>query len=249
MKREDFVTGWRPQPSDSRDFRFALTAPAKQPTSVDLSGKTGPVLNQGSIGSCTANAISTAMYNAKQKQGDTFLSSRLFIYYEERVMIDMVNQDSGAYIRDGFKVINKFGTPRESAWPYVQNKFTVKPSQLAYDKALENQAVEYYALPIQVEAIKSALIAGFPVVFGFDVFSSFFKIRKSKPKMPMPVAGEELVGGHAVIIVGYSNRRKCFKVQNSWGERWGDKGFFWMPFEYISDTSYTGDFWVLKTTE
>ena len=249
MKQQDFVSGWKPQPADSRDFRFAVSAPAKQPASIDLAPYTGPVLNQGSIGSCTANAISTAMYNAKAKKGDTFVSSRLFIYYEERAMIDTVNEDSGAYIRDGFKVINKLGTPRESTWPYIQKDFTVKPSPLAYTKALEHQAIEYYALPVQVDAIKGALIEGFPVVFGFDVFTSFFKIRKSKPKMPMPVAGEELVGGHAVIIVGYSNRRKCFKVQNSWGERWGEKGFFWMPYEYVSDTSYTGDFWVLRAVE
>jgi C1A family cysteine protease len=249
MKQQDFIPGWQRQKPDPRDFRLALAAPGKLPATVDLAPFTYPILNQGSLGSCTANAIATAMTFAKRKESKEFLPSRLFIYYNEREMINTVNEDSGAYIRDGFKSINSKGAPKESAWPYVIKNFTQRPPEAAYVQALANQSIKYYSLYPSVEEVKQALAAGFPVVFGFDVFRSFWKISKSKPTMPMPKAGEVLDGGHAVIAVGYSNRRKAFKIQNSWGEKWGAGGFFWMPYIYISDTEYTSDFWVLEITE
>jgi len=249
MKQEQFKPGWLPGLPDERDFKFAAVPKKKEPSTVDLSAYTGPVLNQGTLGSCTANAIAAAIYHAKEKQGKQFAASRLFIYYNERVLINTVNEDSGAYIRDGFKTINKYGAPEEMRWPYIIDRFKEKPSSDAYRQALENQSIRYYSVSPSSAQVKGALIAGFPVVFGFMVFDSFFRITKSKPTMQMPKKGEVLQGGHAVIAVGYSNRRKAFKIQNSWGTKWGDKGFFWMPYAYLDDTDYTADFWVLETTE
>lgn len=249
MNKDNFVSGWLKQPDDSRDLRFAVSAPVKLPSEVNLSIGMGPILDQGKLGSCTANAIATAIFHARSKRDKIFQASRLFIYYNERAMIGTVNEDSGAYIRDGFKSIAKQGAPYEKQWPYDIARFREKPPAEVYTAALENQAIKYYAVRPTVEAVKEALAAGYSVVFGFLVFESFFKITKKKPRQPMPKAGEQVMGGHAVIVAGYNNRRRAFKVQNSWGYNWGQNGTYWMPYTYLSDTDYCSDFWVLETIE
>lgn len=251
---EQHAYGWLPQPHDDRDRQFKLaTAPKELPAKVDLSDQCGPVLNQGSIGSCTAHAIAVAVWQAKVRASKTpFIPSRLFVYYHERVAINQVNEDSGAYLRDGFKVINKLGAPDERHWPYVVHRWADKPVVDAYKDGLKNQAIKYYRLYGTVYQVKEALAAGYPVVFGFKVFASFSRIRKSRPTMPMPNPdGEELKGGHAVIAVGYSNRRKAFLIRNSWGELWGDGGYFWMPYAFfeLSEGANVADFWVLEVIE
>jgi C1A family cysteine protease len=94
-----------------------------------------------------------------------------------------------------------------------------------------------------------ALNNGYPVIIGFDVYSSFITNSVSRTgMMPYPnTSRESLLGGHAVLIVGYNNATQRFTVRNSWGTSWGDKGYFYMPYQVIQNSRMSGDFWVIKS--
>jgi len=240
-------SGWKRDPVDPRDHLFALTAPASIPAVVDLSPKCSPVENQGQLGACTGNSIVGAMeYLDRNFKSDTIDLSRLFVYYNERVMEGTVKTDSGAVIRDGIKSLAKLGVCPESECPYDVRKFTVKPSAKAYKDALPHRITSYERLSTLME-MQACLAAGFPFVFGFEVFASFESDAVAKTGIvPMPLPKEQQLGGHAVCAVGYDINKGLMKVRNSWGAGWGDKGYFYMPFDYITNSKLASDFWTIR---
>ena len=252
---DQFKLGWLPDIPDARDFLYAapLKVMLKLPVKIDLRSKfpSPKIYNQGSLGSCTANALSAAFqFGQKKQKKSSFMPSRLFLYYNERVMINTVNSDSGAYIRDGIKSLNKNGICKESLWPYVESKFTDKPPPACYSQALKNQVVSYRRLTNTLNTIKGCLAEGFPFVFGFTVYESFMTAQVAKTGiMPMPKSSEESVGGHAVCAAGYDDSKQAILVRNSWGGGWGIKGYFWMPYAYISNTNMADDFWTIRLVE
>src|SRR5882672_7429720 len=133
--------GWVPDLPDHRDLVYSAPAAfiTALPTAVDLRLQCPPVYDQGQLGSCTGNAIAGAIEfgRLKQKVSD-FVPSRLFIYYNERVVEHTVNSDSGAQIRDGMKVVAKQGAPPESDWPYDISKFADKPPASVYADGAKN---------------------------------------------------------------------------------------------------------------
>ncbi len=248
-----YKLGWIPQQPDPRDKYFSAAKNvnlATLPTSVDLSAKCGPVVNQGPLGSCTANAIASALEYDQIAQGvkDHFTPSRLFIYYNEREMEGTVTEDAGAVIRDGIKSVASQGAPKESSWPYDVAKFKSRPSDAVYAEALDYQAIEYSAVLQTQSEIEGCLASGFPIVFGFTVYSSFDRIG-ANGLMPMPGMLEAVEGGHAVKCVGYNRLTGYFKIKNSWGTGWGDKGYFYMPYMFLLNPSRASDFWTIRKVE
>ena len=246
--------GWIPDIPDNRDFRYAapLAVLRALPPKVDLRGQCPAVYDQGELGSCTANAIGAAhQFNQiKQSAKTVFVPSRLFIYFNERVIIGTVNEDSGAMIRDGIKSVAKEGVCPEPQWPYVISRFTKKPSKACYAAALNHQAISYRRLPLTLNQMKGCLASGFPFVFGFNVYESFESNTVTRTgNVPMPRAGEAILGGHAVITVGYDDTTKRFTVRNSWGEAWGKKGYCFMPYAYLTNADLADDFWTIRTVE
>lgn len=253
MTRKTKGFGWVPDLPDRRDHVYSAPAPvmAVLPKKVDLTKNCSPVLAQGELGSCTAHAIGSAFrYCLKRQKARDFQPSRLFIYYNERVVIGTVNEDSGAQIRDGIKSVVKQGVVPESKWPYVVSRFTKMPGAALYKEALEHQALSYQRLPRTLDQIKGCLASGYPFVFGFSVYESFQSAAVAKSgKCPMPKKNESLVGGHAVLAVGYDDKTKTVLVQNSWSEDWGRKGYFTMPYDYICDPDLCDDFWTIRIVE
>ncbi|HEY4149109.1 MAG TPA: C1 family peptidase [Chitinophagaceae bacterium] len=250
---KSYSLGWLPDLPDARDFLYA--APLKVlrslPASVDLRSGCPPVYDQGDLGSCTANALGGAFEfgQIKQKIKD-FMPSRLFIYYNERVILKTVNSDSGAQIRDGIKTLNKQGVCTEKTWPYNTAQYTKKPAAAAYTEALKNQITSYQRLTNALTILKGCLGEGYPFVFGFTVYESFMTAAVAKSGvMPMPAASEKTVGGHAVMGVGYDDKKQAFLIRNSWGPGWGVKGYFWMPYAYITNSSLCDDFWTIRNVE
>src|ERR1043165_8380348 len=231
--------GWLPDLPDARDYMYAapLKIIQKLPTKVDLRpGLTKPY-DQGGLGSCTAHALSAAFQFGLKKQKKTvFMPSRLFIYYNERVAINTVNSDSGGFLRDGIKSLNKDGVCPEVEWTYNDDsspgaKFTKKAPQNCYTHALKNQILSYQRLMSNLTAYKGCLAEGYPFVFGFTVYESFMTQEVAQTGiMPMPKAGENTRGGHAVLGVGFDDSKQAVLVRNSWGTGWGIKGYFWMPY-------------------
>jgi C1A family cysteine protease len=192
--------GWRPDLPDIRDHLYAapLHALGALPPSADLRPNCPKeVYNQGDLGSCTANAIAAAVEFGRMKQhlSPDFIPSRLFIYYNERVIEGTVNEDSGAYIRDGIKSVNKQGVCPEPEWPYDISKFTQKPSAKCYKDALQNRATSYSRLVRTLTQMKGCLASGFPFVFGFTVYESFESdVVARSGVMPMPPAIQTCLG-------------------------------------------------------
>ena len=254
MARKIQGYGWNPDLPDGRDLLYAapIRRLLKLPTKVDLRPKCPPIYDQGQLGSCTANAIGAALEydQIKQAEPDVATPSRLFIYYNERVMEGTVASDSGAQIRDGVKSVAKQGACMEDTWPYNIEKFTKKPSKPCYEEGKEHQAIQYLRLSQTLNQLKGCLAEGFPFIFGFLVYESFESKTVAKTgHAPMPKANEGLLGGHAVLAVGYEESKQRFIVRNSWGTGWGMKGYFTMPYPYLVQSSLARDFWTVRSVE
>jgi C1A family cysteine protease len=247
--------GWVPDLPDARDHLYA--APPRfltnLPQSVDLRDKCPRELyDQGELGSCTANAIAAAFEFDLLKQGLTdFMPSRLFIYYNERVIEGTVDSDSGAMIRDGIKSVNRQGVCPEDEWKYDISVFAQKPPDQCYTDALNHQVTSYQRVPRVLNQMKGCLAHGLPFVFGFSVYASFESDEVgSTGVVPMPnTATEDFLGGHAVLAVGYDDTDQRFVVRNSWGDGWGMGGYFTMPYAYLVDRQLASDFWTIVQVE
>jgi C1A family cysteine protease len=236
------VYKWRPDVPDARDLCLKISRFRKLPSKVDLRDKCSSVEDQGSIGSCSAQAFVAVMEYLDRKDDDQWTDlSRLFVYYNSRTD---PNDDSGAYLRDGTKALAKFGACDETIWPYDIARYTVKPPDLAYKDGLKRRITEYRRTE-SLDGVQQSLADGFPVVFGFSVYESFETEEVAKTGIvPMPAENEQMLGGHAVVAVGYDDFTACLIVRNSWGPDWGDKGYFYMPYEYVSK-ELADDFWVI----
>jgi C1A family cysteine protease len=242
--------GWTPDLPDHRDHLYAAVSrrPAKLPASVDLRANCSGVEDQGSLGSCTGNALAGAVEFLENKDKVPFVNvSRLFIYFNERVIEHTVNSDSGAMIRDGIKTLVKQGVCSEKKWPYNISRFTAKPSPACYKEALKHQVTAYARLQT-IADMRACLANGYPFVFGFTVYDSFESRTVAKTGVvPMPKKSKEKVlGGHAVLAVGYADAQKRFLVRNSWGTGWGMKGYFTIPYDYVGDRNLSDDFWTIR---
>lgn len=245
--------GWKPELPDHRDLpyaamRMALEKPMTLPSQTDLRTYCPPVYDQGDLGSCTGNAIAGAFQFDRRKQNlPDFVPSRLFIYYNERSMEGTTARDSGAFIRDGIKSIAAKGVCKETDWPYDISKFADKPAKSCYTSATKYKSLSYFRLNnANIDELKSCLAAGFPFVFGFVVYPSFFQGDTNGGIVPMP-ANETTVGGHAVLAVGYSDSTQRFTIRNSWGPGKGDQGYYYMPYQYLTTTSLSDDFWTVRS--
>jgi len=246
MKRHVQSYGWIPDRPDHRDFLYSAIAPKiKLPTRVDLRSRCSPIENQGHLGSCTANALAGHVQFLEIVSGQVYKDvSRLFIYYNERAAEGTVAFDSGAMIRDGIKVLAKFGVCPESSWPYDITRFTNKPTAACYKEGLKRRISSYHSLQT-LDELFNCLAEGFPFVFGFTVYESFESLKVAQTGIaPMPKKSEKTLGGHAVMAVGYDQKLKRFIVRNSWGDGWGQAGYFTLPYAYIE--TLASDFWTIR---
>lgn len=240
---------WKPDESDTRDFLYAPLFSTKSdlPEQTDLRKSCSPVENQGPVGSCTAQALAGALEFLEIKNKKELVDlSRLFIYYNERSMEGRTAQDAGATLRDGIKGLHKWGVCKESLWPYQQDLLFDKPSQAAYTEATGRRILRYERLRT-LEDMRGILASGLPFVFGFKVYASFESQEVAQSgRVEMPQPGETFLGGHAVMAVGYNDVQQRLLVRNSWGPKWGMEGYFTMPYEYLTSSSLTGDFWLIR---
>jgi len=244
---DKFSLIWKADKLDTRDYKYQVTSKVS-PNTVDLRSYCSPIENQGSLGSCTGQAIAGAIELLNKRSGKPTDVSRLFIYYYERLLLGTVNYDSGAYIRDGIKATNHYGASLESLWPHDVRKFKQEPIIEAKNDAL-NRKVTRYERITNFNGCIDALTNGYPVIIGFHVYTSFMSTIVARTgNMPYPnIRRERLLGGHAVLLVGYNKNKKVFIARNSWGTSWGDKGYFYMPFQVIQNQTMSGDFWIINS--
>jgi len=255
MPRKIQRYGWIPDLPDHRDFLYAAPIATLRalPTSIDLRSQCPPVYDQGQLGSCTGNAIAGAIHFDRLKQNlqPAFVPSRLFIYYNERGMEGTVGTDSGGQIRDGIKSVAAQGVcpegPPPPDWSYDISQFAAKPPEDCYQTALQHTIKVYSRLPQDLNQMKGCLASGYPFVFGFTVYESFESQEVANTgHAPMPAPGDAVVGGHAVLAIGYDDSQQVFLVRNSWGEGWGMKGYFTLPYAYLTQSRLASDFWTIR---
>lgn len=229
---------------------------ASMPVAVDLRQWCSPIEDQGQLGSCTSNAgVGLLEYFQRRAFGNHLDGSRLFLYKATRDLLGWTG-DTGAYLRTTMKALALFGVPPEQYWPYRTVDFDVEPPAFCYAFADNYKAIRYYRLdpsgliPNQVlEGVRKQLAANLPSMFGFTVYSSF-PGGSGSGDVPFPQSGESVRGGHAVVAIGYDDKRKigqhtgALLIRNSWGTGWGDHGYGWLPYEYIL-RGIAVDFWSL----
>lgn len=242
---------------DPRDYKFNVAFPnlhtSTLPTCVDL--RKDPcipgVLDQGNLGSCTANATSNALlFCLKKEKLNSLMNqpSRLFIYYYSRLIENTVNEDSGCFIRDVMKAVQVYGACDEKLWPYNISTFTICPSTQAIQNATTHKKFNYYSVQQNLNSLKNALAQGFPIIFGIMVYESLESdIAIRTGNIPMPnTSKEKLLGGHCILLTGYDDNTKLFTFMNSWGKSVGKNGFFTLPYQYVLDPNLSSDFWTIK---
>jgi len=215
------------------------------PAKADLREVCSPVVDQGQLGSCTANAIASGLreYLLNKNNQEWVALSRLFLYWEERYLEGTVEEDSGAEIRDGMKVLKTIGVCPEVDWPYDISTFTNPPDEQDVINAAEYKINEYHRIN-SLAQLKAAVAEGLPVVIGIEVYESFEADSVSLTGLvPVPdPTREALLGGHAVLVVGYDDSKEQLIVRNSWGKSWGDEGYCYIPYDFYNE-GYMMDLW------
>ncbi len=243
--------GWLCDLPDQRDLRMYFMPRldvSEWPLSVDLvNDYMPPVYDQGQTSSCTGNAIAAAVqYDHAKQLLPHNVPSRLFAYYNGRLLEDNQSWDVGAAIRDVVKGLNKYGICDEATWPFDDSAVVSPPSDAAYAEGALHPSVEYRRLDGTEDSLKGCLASGFPFVFGFTVYDAFESDTVAKSGvLGLPAANEATVGGHAVLCVGFDDGIQRFKVRNSWSATWGQSGYFTMPYAYLTDRNLSDDFWVV----
>jgi len=227
--------------TDPRDHIFnAVGLPIAQ--SSDLRAGFPEPFDQGQLGSCTGNGWAGVLSFIHGKT----VASRLMIYWGERNIEGTVRSDAGAQIRDGAKFLAQSGACVETAWPYIISKFRSKPPKKCFDEAAAFKISSYQRLT-SLNDILACLTAGFPVVGGIAVYASFESNDVAQTGMvPMPAKGEQCLGGHAIVFCGHDMANQRLLVRNSWGTGWGIRGYFWLPFAYITKPGLADDFWTVR---
>ena len=241
--------GWKRQKKDSRDQVFSASEPILGlPPTSDLRSNFPPCYDQGRTSACTAHGIVGALQSAQFLAGiPQVMLSRLFLYYNERMMEGDPDKDAGAEIRDGIKACNLLGLLPEAKWPFDEAKVLIRPPDEAYTTALTDRIHFYATVDLRnTDHIKLALSHKIPVVFGFAVYSYFESAEMERNGiLNMPAEGESHLGGHCVLIVGHDDSEKMFWIRNSWGSGWGINGYFKMSYEYVN-SNLCSDGWCLR---
>jgi len=235
--------GWIPSlPNRAKKYSAAFLGVLDLPTSIDLRPKCPPVYDQGQVGSCVGNGTSFVVEFIQPSLGTP---SRLFVYYNARLLENDTNQDGGAQIHDGVQGVVTYGIIPETEWPYDVNQVTTQPPQQCYTDARKDVVTNYFALNSNQD-IKQCLAAGFPIVFGMTVYESFESDGVAQTGIvPMPAASEQTVGGHCMAIVGYNDTTERWIVRNSWGSSWGQAGYCEIPYTYTDQ--FASDYWTVRS--
>ncbi|CAF1035165.1 unnamed protein product [Rotaria magnacalcarata] len=236
-------------------FDHMLFSGPQLPRKVNLRHQMTPVEDQSNIGSCVANSFAGAYeYLLKKTSGCHIDVSRLFIYYNARVKDEESDDnidDSGCTVTSAIEALEEFGTCLESIWPYYTKRVNKCPSDAAFEEAENNKIVDALQININLDEMKSCLAQGFPFVFGLELYKSFDKADE-KGIVPMPKSREtkrESHGSHAMLAVGYNDRAKSFIVRNSWGDDWGRQGYCYIPYDYMTDSEFCFDPWIVRKLE
>ena len=241
--------GGKRDSEDSRDFRFTPAIEKHAlPPAVDLRHHIGSVYDQQPLQSCSANALSsllTFVGNAEKRPIEP--PSRLFIYYNERKLEGTLPKDGGAQIRTGLKTVATFGACSEIMWPYDVDKADAEPTPGCYKDAKSTRALQYFRIAQDLDHLRACLADGYAFIFGMQAYLQGFEAAQHSGVLPMPAPSDTLMGGHAILAVGYDDRMQTITALNSLGKTWGSEGYFTLPYAFVTNASLAYDFWTIRS--
>jgi C1A family cysteine protease len=258
--------GWLRDSPDPRDRLFGdgserILSALRVPPTGSVESEMPAVFDQGDVGSCTANADTAVVEHAAMKAGDHTPLSRMGLYADERIAEGQTPPlyDSGAQVRTGIKIAVSHGIGPETDFPYQDRNVPLKPPAQYYRDAVKHEALTYKRISVSSPGapMRSAIVQGFPITFGFPVPEAFEdgSWDPATEPLPLPTATTNFIGGHAVVVVGYdfSCQRfpvPVFRIRNSWGLSFGDAGHFWMPHLWFDRAeTMASDLWVVMTAK
>jgi C1A family cysteine protease len=204
-----------------------------------------PVQNQFDEGSCVQHAFTSAM-EFEEIENDTQLTmlSRSFPYFNYRKSIGDINGDPGTDPVVEMQQLSEVGTCREIVWPYTKENYAKKPPPEAYSDALNFRIKQYFILN-SLNDMLGCMADGWGFVCGISVYQSFEDAKDGI--IPIPSRDDAFLGGHMIYVGGgYDRHKKAFKFMNSWGTEWGQGGFGWLPFNYLTDRNLASDFFTIR---
>ena len=218
------------------------------PNVSNLKYRMPPVLDQGSLGTCVANATSNCLRFHMKDQ--VFQPSRLYIHYNTIVNVEKQAakkaSNSGVTLEDAMTSLSQYKYCNERIWPYYWWRARTVPSQKAYIDSSARKGITFSRVAQDLSALKEVLQTE-PLIICFDIYPSFkYFTTYMTGYVPMPRSNEKSTSSHCVLLCGYNDDDKLFTVQNSWGIFSGDTGFYYMPYDYILNPDHAWGFLTLK---
>eukprot|EP00435_Cladocopium_sp_Y103_P014191 s2521_g3.t1 len=187
--------------------------------------------------------------------------SRLFIYYVGRKRdqqlfredTSLAPRDEGMSLGGALSALEMKGACLEKNWPFNISKVNDTPSNACFKEAIRYKIAESRKVPVDLSSMRQCLAEGHPIVFGLKLTAQFFKPSPGggivTPDVDDPQSAEH--GLHAMLIVGYNDRQEVFIVRNSWGTSWGDKGYGYVPYNYIcnDDFNFLGQYAIIGLSQ
>lgn len=239
---------WKKPKNPHKNKLKLLAVNPNLPVFFDLRSKMPPIYDQMSLGSCVDNSIAAAFQLVlnNSKMEDKSARSRLFMYFNARIMENEIYEDCGSSIEDCLSGIEKKGACSETLYPYYPQYFANLPPAQCYAAGKPYSGIATHQVDQDLNQIKQAIVNGFPVIFGIMVYSSFESPAVMKSGIiPLPKEGETELGGHCILACTYSDKDQCFIIRNSWGPDVGQKGYFFLPYSYVMNERLSADFWVI----
>jgi C1A family cysteine protease len=254
MYQAKYAYGCKPSRHHVGDMHYACAGLAPTQPVLSWRAQCSAPFNQLQTSSCTGNASAKALQLRRTLEGKPAMvsnPSRDFLYYNGRAREGTTGQDGGATIRDVGIGATEQGFCDETLWEFTDANLLVKPNQAAYQAAVKEEGAQFMWVPQSggalLIALKTALAAKDPIFFGITVYESFESAQTAKTgRVPMPQSWEQILGGHAVCMIGWNDHIKCFECANSWGSGWGDHGYFWLPYSFVEDQNLASDFGAIK---
>lgn len=246
------VYGWRADQPDHRDYHanFAAVRAEPLPPMVDRRAACPAIYDQGARGNCTAQAVGGSLhFTGLERRTTAQKPSPRFIYFFTRQIEGNAGRDSGATLRGTMKAVASYGYCGESLCGNPVVDYNKRPSREAIAAGAKAALrSSFYARVAQTGPdLKAAVATGNPVAFGCSISDSFESRQVTRSGVvPMPAAGEKIIGGHAMLIVGYDDAAQVFIVRNSWGADWGARGYCFMPYAFILNRGIAADFWTVS---
>lgn len=216
------------------------------PSKADLSPYMPPVLNQGRQNSCVA--FSTGYYTKsyyeyqenKWKYDPPIYGGQGEHVFSPAYIYNQINggQDRGSYFHDALNLVIQKGVSPWKYMPYKENDYLSQPTPTAHQVAQKFKAKSFKRIPFDnLNAIKAELANGNPIIFGIVIDDNFYQLGIDGNYVYDTPGGKQY-GGHAMTLVGYDDDirspkgyKGAFKLVNSWGTNWGDKGYGWISYQ------------------